>query len=178
MTMMTTITRTITITKTKKKKEKEKDSGSSNSSTKKERKVILLAVTADKDTFNWITLIVSLASVSAGILTTLLAKVFKSGKKEAGFEGQGKLFENMLTNVVKEQIALKDEFKELCVKVTDTQKDTCAKLQDLNLRLTKSETRQQFEDRQDSYKERDRYRNRDRRQDSNDNNDNNISGRR
>ena len=84
---------------------------------------------AEANTFSWITIVISIISIAAGAISAFIAKAFKAGKKEASFEGQDSLFNNMLTNSIKDQVALKEELNRICKNLTD-----------INLRLTKIET--------------------------------------
>jgi hypothetical protein len=84
---------------------------------------------ADVANFNLITILISIISIVIGAVSAVIAKAFKAGKKEARFEGQDSLFNNMLTNAVKDQVALKEELARVCKSLTD-----------INLRLTKLET--------------------------------------
>lgn len=84
---------------------------------------------AESNSFTWITILISVISIAAGAVSAFVAKAFKSGKKEATFEGTDKLFHNMLTNTIKEQVAIKEDTKNLCTAINA-----------INLRLTKLET--------------------------------------
>ena len=84
---------------------------------------------AEANTFSWITIVISIISIAAGAISAFIAKAFKAGKKEASFEGQDSLFNNMLTNSIKDQVALKEELARICKNLID-----------INLRLTKIET--------------------------------------
>lgn len=77
----------------------------------------------------WITIAISVISIVAGAVSALVARAFKSGKKEASFESQGSLFNNMLTNSVKDQVALKEEVGRICKTITS-----------IDIRLTRIET--------------------------------------
>lgn len=96
-------------------------------------------MSSDGAAFGWIQVIISGVSIAATAVITIMAKAFKSGRKESQFEGQDKLFENMITNVIKQQVAYHEEFKRLCEKVNDN-----------SIRITRLETRQETEDRERS----------------------------
>jgi hypothetical protein len=83
----------------------------------------------EANTFSWITILISVISIAAGAISAFIAKAFRAGKKEASFEGQDSLFNNMLTNSIKDQVALKEELSRVCKNLVD-----------INLRLTKIET--------------------------------------
>lgn len=78
---------------------------------------------------DWQAIFIPLISIGLGFAGTLMAKQFRAGKKEGQTEGQDKLFDNMLTNTVKDQVALKEQLGCNTNKITD-----------MNLRLTKLET--------------------------------------
>ena len=88
-----------------------------------------MSTAGGSDGFNWSNILIPIVSIIIGFVGTLLAKSFRSGKKEGQFEGQDKLFDNMLTNSVKEQLAIKDQVAKNCVLIND-----------LNVRMTKLET--------------------------------------